>query len=236
MPKWRARMPPEESTRAKYNRLKRQLQDSILSDYPNPERKGCPGDVRITSLAERASDETVENDTSWHHLTHCSECYREFLELRRKLKRGAERTGRIVRRGAIAVLLLTVGFIGWRYSHGRSIPLRHQNAELVFGKITIDIPNMTRSEIASANLPINLQRQATELTVNLPVGSRSGEYEFKLSRGTQQFLAASAVASISNGVTAFTLKIDLSKVPSGSYSMSVRQPPWDWSYVPVVVR
>jgi hypothetical protein len=229
-------MPPEESPKAKYDRLKRQLQDSILSDYPNPERTGCPGDATIRSLAERASDEKVEKDTHWHHLTHCSECYREFLDLRWKFKGAAERRSDLIRRGIVVVLIMIVGLFVW-YSRQRFIEPQHpQNAELVYSKLTIDIPTMTRSEIARTNSPIALPRQPTELIVNLPVGSKAGEYEFRLLTGNQQILAANAVASISGGVTALTIKIDLSKVPSGSYSMSVRQPPWDWSYVPVVVQ
>lgn len=229
-------MAPEESPKAKYDRLKRQLQDSILSDYPNPDRKGCPGDVIIRSLAERASDEKVENDAHWHHLTHCSECYREFLDLRRRLKNTAEKRTPLVLWGAITALALIVGFSLW-YSHKiPTEPQRPQNAELVFSKLTIDIPTMTRSEVARANAPINLQPRPTELTVNLPVGSKPGRYEFRLLKGDQQILAADQVAAISKGVTALTLRIDISKIPPGSYSMSVRQPPWDWSYVPVVVR
>jgi hypothetical protein len=228
-------MPPEESPKRKYDRLKRQLQDSILSDYPNPERKGCPGDAIVHSLADRASDEKVENDTHWHHLTHCSECYREFLALRRQLKSAAWKRSHLVRLGGMAVLIL-VGLVVWYSRESLINTQRPQNAELAYSKLTIDIPTMTRSETARANSPINLQRKPTELTVNFPVGSKAGEYEFRLLKGNQQILAAHAAASISNGMTAFTIKIDLSEVPSGSYSMSVRQPPWDWSYVPVVVQ
>ena len=36
-------MPSEESPEARFDRLKRQLQDSILRDYPNPQRTGCSG-------------------------------------------------------------------------------------------------------------------------------------------------------------------------------------------------
>ena len=38
-------MPPEESPEDKYERLQRRLQEEILSKYPNPERKGCPGKI-----------------------------------------------------------------------------------------------------------------------------------------------------------------------------------------------
>ena len=52
-------MPPEESPEAKYDRLKRQLQDSILSQNPNPGRIGCPGYAALRRLATRPSEEGV---------------------------------------------------------------------------------------------------------------------------------------------------------------------------------
>jgi hypothetical protein len=228
-------MPPEESPQAKYDRLKRQLQDSILNEYPNPERKGCPGDSIVRSLAERASDEDIENDRNWHHLTHCSECYREFLDLRLRMKGDAKRRNLLVRLGAAAVLVLAIGLFFWYGRRTGPTPQRPQNAELAYSKVTIDIPAMTRSETARGNSPIVLQPKPTELTVNFPVGSKAGEYEFRLLKDGQQIFAARA-AAILNGITAFTIKVDLSAVPSGSYSMSVQQPPWDWTYVPVIVQ
>jgi len=229
-------MPPEESPQAKYDRLKRQLQDSILSEYPNPGRKGCPGDAVVQSLAERASDEDIENDQNWHHLTHCSECYREFLSLRLRMKSEAKRRNHLIRIGAAAVLVLAIGFFFWYEQRSTRTPERPQNAEIAYSKVTIDIPAMTRSETARANSPIVLQRKPTELTVNFPVGSKAGEYEFRLLKDNQQIFAARATAAILKGITALTVKVDLSTVPAGSYSMSVRQPPWDWTYVPVVVE
>src|SRR5580704_4714416 len=72
-------MPPNESPESKFDRLKKQLQDAILRDYPNPERKGCPGGAVLRELAERPLGQAVEDDPNWAHITHCSECYREFL-------------------------------------------------------------------------------------------------------------------------------------------------------------
>ena len=75
-------MPPDESAKANYEQLQRRFQEEILNNYPNPERKGCPGSDVLRSLAERALTESIENDPNWQHVTHCSECYREFLALR----------------------------------------------------------------------------------------------------------------------------------------------------------
>lgn len=230
-------MPPEESPEAKYDRLKRQLQQSILSQYPNPERKGCPGSEALRNLAAQPSDEEIEDNTNWHHVTHCSECYREVLEMRARIKDHTERRSQLVQWAVAAVVLaIAVGMFLVGRSHKIVWPDRPQNAEIVYNKITIDIPTMTRSEDGRSSSPIIFERKPEELTVNLPVGSKAGSYEFRILKNELPVVATRADAALQNGTTAFMVKINLSKVAPGSYSMSVRQVPWDWNYFPVVVR
>ncbi len=171
-------------------------------------------------------------------MTHCSECYREFLDLRRKFKGEAKKRGYVTKWAivAAAVLAVAVGlFFASRYRSTLS-PERPQNAEVAYNKMTIDIPAMTRSETERAGSPIMFERKPEEVMVNLPVGSKAGPYEFRLLKESQPVLSTHANATIKNGTTSFSVKIDLSKVDSGTYSMSVRQAPWDWNYVPVFVR
>jgi hypothetical protein len=67
-------MPRDESFGAQFDRLQSHLQDAVLNNYPNPERKGCPGDVVLKELATGPYDVSIERDPHWHHVTHCSEC------------------------------------------------------------------------------------------------------------------------------------------------------------------
>lgn len=230
-------MPPEESPEAKYDRLKRQLQQSILSQYPNPERKGCPGNEALRALAAQPSDEDIQDNTNWHHVTHCSECYREVLEIRGRIKNHARRRIQLVRSAvAAAVLAIAVGMFLISRSHNVPSPARPQNAEIAYNKMTMDIPAMTRSEDGRSSSPIIFERKPEELTVNLPVGSKAGSYEFRILKNDLPVVSTRADAALQNGTTAFTVKINLSRVTPGNYSMSVRQVPWDWTYFPVVVR
>src|SRR5215831_12033959 len=111
-------MPSEESPDARFDRLKRQLQDSILRDYPNPERKGCPGDAVLRRLAETPFDRSIEDDPNWEHVTHCSECYQEFLafgnEFRTRVKARKVRIGWAVAAIAAAVIVAMVFGLGRR--------------------------------------------------------------------------------------------------------------------------
>src|SRR6185312_5577797 len=55
------------------------IEQLLLTAYPNPERKGCPGRSLLESLANQERD---QSDPSWYHIWHCSPCFAEFKELR----------------------------------------------------------------------------------------------------------------------------------------------------------
>jgi hypothetical protein len=229
-------MRSEESPETNFDRLKKQLQDSILRDYPNPERKGCPGDVVLRELAERPLDQAVEDDPHWHHITHCSECYREFLgfnnAFRHRLKVRRARVGWTL---AVASVVLVVGvLLGLR--QGSIFPERPQNAELAWVDDTVMVPSETRAGNAGEQKPIFLKRLPLRLTVELPIGSKAGTYELQLKMNDRIVVATGGDAEIRNGTTAFVARVDLSKLDPGSYSMVIRQVPNDWNLYPVVVR
>jgi hypothetical protein len=229
-------MPSEESPAAKFDRLKKQLQDAILRDYPNPERRGCPGDAVLRELGARPMDRPVEDDPHWHHITHCSECYGEFLAFNNEVRQRAK--VRKVRLGwalAGVAAALSVGVLVGLYQGG-VFPKRPQNAELAYVKKTVDIPSMTRSPDGAEPKPIMLERQPEELTIQLPLGSKAGAYELQLKRNDETVVSAASNAEIHNGTTAFTVKLDLSNLRPGNYSIVVRQVPFDWNYYPVVIR
>lgn len=231
-------MPPDESPKAKYERLQRRLQKELLTKYPNPERKGCPGDAAIRRLATRPLTEPVENDPVWEHVTHCSECYREFLDQQSAINRSRRVRRESVRWGiAVAVLgmALLVVFFRRESIFGSKRP---QNAELAYIPRTIDIESMSRSVTGGGEKqPYYLDRSRDAVTVQLPVGSRAGEYEFQLRAPSDQvILTKSARAEIDHGVTSFLVKVDLTSLRPGQYKMEVRQVPFDWQYYPVILR
>jgi len=230
-------MPPEESPEAKFDRLKKQLQDSILRDYPNPERKGCPGDAVLKVLAERPLDQAVEDDPHWHHITHCSECYRDFLAFNTAFR--SEATAKRARAGwtlAAGLVVVALGLI-FAVRQGWFSTQRPQNAELAYIKQTVDIPSMTRSAEAGGDKPpIVIARKPVDLTIQLPIASPVGSYEFQLLREKAPVVSASGNATLTNGATSFTVHVDLSKLAPGMYEMSVRKVGWDWGYYPVEVR
>ena len=179
----------------------------------------------------------VEDDPHWHHLTHCSECYREFIGA--SITRLKQRT-RVSRLwfawglASAAVLVAVFAFFAVRQAGFH--PGRPQNAELAYRKRTVNIPSMTRGEGGGDAKPMVLEREPEELTFQLPLGSKAGTYELKLRQGDRTIVSTTAEAAIHNGTTAFSVRIDLSKFDPGNYSLDVRQPPWDWSYFPVAIH
>ena len=59
------------------------IKDFLRESLPNPERKGCPGEDVLQALAE---DRISPNDSALLHVGSCSECYREYLHLRREFE------------------------------------------------------------------------------------------------------------------------------------------------------
>ena len=122
-------MPSEESPEAKFDRLKKQLQDSILRDYPNPERKGCTDGAVLKELAGRTLDEPIEDDPHWQHVTHCSECYRDFLALNLEFRRQAKTRHQLRLGMAVAILVVLAASVLFALRQGAFFSQRPQNAE-----------------------------------------------------------------------------------------------------------
>ena len=232
-------MPPEESPKLKYERLQRRLQEEILSKYPNPERKGCPGKDVLKALALKPVDEPIESDPNWQHVTHCSECYREFLEFQAVAARQKKVRKEIVRWSAPgAIILAALAVYLFTKSSASTGSRRPQNAEPAYTQRTINIASMRRSALGSEEKkPFLLNREREALTIQLPVGSKAGTYEFQLRDGADHIVfTKSASATISQGATAFLVYVDLSGLQPGEYRMEIRQVPWDWDYYPVVLH
>ena len=234
-------MPGEESSDAQYERLKHQLQQTILTEYPNPERKGCPGEAVLRGLAARYLDDGVQEDPNWQHVTHCSPCYREFLGMRAQAKQAAKtkRVGVAAGLVAAAVVLIGVGFYFTRQAEV-SREERPQIAELVYRPRVVDLEgrSMTRSEEGNEETkPIVLGRGPEELNIRLPFASKAGKYEVQILKSADNpLVSASGEAQIVDGTTALKAKVDLSKLAPGKYLLGVRRLPADWTYYPAELR
>jgi hypothetical protein len=74
---------------------KKLIQQWFLEAFPNPERIGCPDEDALQAVAQ---DHIKANDPTALHIGSCSECYREYLHLRREWEeeRGNRSTTKVV--------------------------------------------------------------------------------------------------------------------------------------------
>ena len=65
--------------------IKHLLQEAILRNFPNPERRGCSDQQTLKDVAARR---LPHEHPQWQYITHCSPCYQEFLQYRANLLEG----------------------------------------------------------------------------------------------------------------------------------------------------
>ena len=62
------------------------IKERTRTAFPNPERIGCPDSERLKETAGRTDYERLFEEPVWEHITHCSPCYQEYLEIVRQRK------------------------------------------------------------------------------------------------------------------------------------------------------
>jgi len=101
----------EVLSRREDEKLVKALQAAAYHDYPNPARIGCPTDIKV--LKALAAKKLRPSDPVIQHVAECSPCFRQVMELRRKLKR--LRLLKIF--GGVAGVLLVATIAVVRYKH-----------------------------------------------------------------------------------------------------------------------
>src|SRR4051812_43154478 len=98
----------ESQSNAADKRLLEILRQGLATEFPNPERIGCPGSSLLKGIAQGKVSLT-EAEPWLDHLGSCSPCFKEFKEFRRQSTNQRRRVLALV--ATAAVLLFAVG--GW---------------------------------------------------------------------------------------------------------------------------
>src|SRR5262245_41343800 len=100
-------MSENQPQRPTAEQVKRVLQEAVLRSYPNPDRKGCQG---VGILRKMAHKELPHEHPFWNeHVSHCSPCYREFLDLRNQALKGESTRNTKLLVAAVVGLLVAAG-------------------------------------------------------------------------------------------------------------------------------
>lgn len=228
---------PDDSADQTFEELQDIVRQAILRGFPNPERKGCPGPEVLRELANRPQP---TRDSDWEHVTHCSPCYGEFLDLRAKVKERRELERRRLARRRVGVIGLALLASAGLFGGYRLLQRSGGSPDGLYLSASLDLKDrsVTRGG-GQAPQPHALVLPATrlDLTIYLPIGSEAGQYEVQfLKKIDAPILKVSGEATIERGVTVLRAKLDLTGQGSGSFLVGLRQTDSEWTYYPVTVR
>lgn len=194
-------------------------------EFPNPERVGCPGTSVLEGIAAHRIP-LAEAEKWLDHLGSCSECFQEFTAIRNQRHR---RRG--LKWGSGGLALLAVALVLW-------LTLRTHQPGTETAVLDLRGYSAQRGEQnLSRQPPLQLQRSAKHLVVDLPIGSKGGSYDLALidERG-EELIRGGGTAQFEAQNVVLRGDIDVSKVRPGSYFLGLRQNDREWTRFSVNVK
>ena len=218
----------ESQSNAADKRLLDILRQGLATEFPNPERIGCPGNALLKGMAQGQVSLT-EAEPWLDHLGSCSPCFREFKEFRRQSTNQRRRVLTLV--ATAAVLLFAVG--GWLWVRARHSVETTETAVLDLRERSV-ARGQNPSDAGQA--PLEIPRTAKHLVLDLPIGSKEGPYDVGLITNTgDELLRATGMAELHDHITGLRVDVDLSSIRPGEYSLGVRPSSLEWTRYPIRV-
>jgi hypothetical protein len=204
------------------------LRQGLATEFPNPERIGCPGDALLKGIAQ-GKVSLIEAEPWLDHLGSCSPCFQEFKEFRRQSAIQRRRVMTWV--ATAAVLLFALG--GWLW-----VRARHSVESTETAVLDLRVRSLARGQSQSdtGQVPLEISRNTKHLVLDLPIGSKEGPYDVGLLTDTgDQLLRTTGMAELHDHITGLRVDVDLSSIRAGEYSLGVRQPSLEWTRYPIRV-
>jgi hypothetical protein len=218
----------ESQSNAADKRLLDILRQGLATEFPNPERIGCPGSALLKGIAQGRVSLT-EAEPWLDHLGSCSPCFREFKEFRGQS--AIQRQRMLVFVATAAVLLFAVG--GWLWVRARRSVEATDTAVLDLRERSVA---RGQSQDGTGQAPLQLPKTAKHLVLYLPIGSKEGPYDLGLLTETgDEILSATGIAELKDHITGLRVDVDLSSVRAGAYSLGVREAGLEWTRYPTRV-
>ena len=223
-------------TRHGERRLIRVATEAIKTDFPNPERLGCPESTALGAIARRhLTGPDIEDAID--HIATCAPCFDEYNRHRRRhlsLRRG--RIALICAAGVVAIG--TAWYLGQMNRVPEKQPVAQQalDPELT---ATLDFSNRTverSGDVQRKPEPKtpHLRRALLKLTINLPIGTEEGAYTVQLWTRNDQLVANEiGTAAWDGSAERLITRIDLRKLDPGRYTLAIRTSNASWHKYPV---
>jgi hypothetical protein len=202
------------------------LRQGLATEFPNPERIGCPGSSLLKGIAQGKVSLT-EAEPWLDHLGSCSPCFKEFKEFRRQSTNQRRRVLILV--ATAAVLLFAVG--GWVWVRARHSVQTTETAVLDLRERSV-ARGQNPSDTGQA--PLEIPRTAKHLVLDLPIGSKEGPYDVGLITDTgDELLRTTGTAELRDHINRLRVDVDLRSIRPGTYSLGVREAGVEWSRYPI---
>jgi len=229
-------LPYRNLSRGEERRLIQRAADAVMSDFPNPERLGCPESTALIAIAQGRLS-SPESEDIIDHIATCSPCFLEYRQHRRRHRM------RVIAKMALAsaaglILIAVLWRFGPAYVGHRQPPMAK---EMVITPLsaTLDFRNRTVARSESAE-PYNqdvphLTRVLVNLAIKLPVGVEDGLYQVELrTRSNKTVLSSAGTASWHEGAETLTTTLDCRRVTPGEYTFAIRKGTSAWRLYPVI--
>jgi len=218
----------ESQPNAADKRMLETLRQGLATEFPNPERIGCPENALLKRIAQGRVSIT-EAEPWLEHLGSCSPCFQEFNEFRMQL--AIQRRRMLTWVTTAAVLLFAVG--GWFWVRARHSVEGTDTAVLDLRERSVA---RGQSPPETSQSPLRIPRIAKHLVLDLPIGSQEGPYDVGLlSKKGDQILSVTGVAQLHDHVTELRVDADFRGVRPGTYSLGVRKANLEWTRYPILV-
>ena len=234
----------EDSAEQSYTQAKEILQQAILRDYPNPERRGCPGFNVLRRLASFDLPQT--SDPAWEHVIHCSPCYAEFLGFRAETKvvrrRGRQRMRLIFAAAAVVIVLCGMWLAGRQFlgPRGQVPPQIAANVPPTPAYLDLEPIEISRGGSDGEGKHSNLVLPVgdLDLRIRLPIGSEDGRYQVQIlsQPGGRPLAFGQGAAALEEHSVLLTTRLNLKGLKPGNYYMAFRRVNLDWAMLPLELK
>jgi len=253
---------PHKQSRA----LFRALQSVVLTHFPNPERKDCPGTPVLRAIATKSIS---MRDPAIDHVGRCSPCFAELTEMRHALQRRKVLWATGTAAAAVVILALLVSYFSLprvnkpvqqeaiqtgatdlpkdaAQTGGPTPPGGTLSTTPVpqpkYATALLDLRNVSAARTTeppdpTSTQPIEIPRGLLALTIQLPIGSDAGSYEVEIRKSNQAPIrVAKGQARTEDGITQLITNIDTSSIQPGEYDFGWRLVDFSWRHHPILVR
>jgi hypothetical protein len=212
--------------------------EALASDFPNPERIGCPEARILDAVAGRRLTFSEVNDVV-DHIATCSPCFDVYTGYRRQY-----RSRHNWKRSIAGVALLAALAATW-YLGRQVLPqvAKHPSkiAEVAPLTVVLDFHDRTaeRSDQIQPSGPIaipHLRRSLLNLQIRLPIGMEDGQYSIEFRRGDgQTAVQSTGTAKWDGSAETLIAQIDLRSIQPGKFTLAVRRGASSWRQYSILV-